>query len=110
MTRRFVPMGALIAIAAIFGSVVGTTPYPWAGTAFFSLLVMIGTLILWLILGAQWPLPMWARALVAMLLFLVVLWYSAQDTLGAPAYVFVHQAWLVAIILTCLGLVIWRPR
>lgn len=110
MAGKLVQITALIAIAGILASAMGTTSFAWSGTGFFSLLVAIEAVILVLILGAPWPFPPRGRAVVAMLLFMVVLWYSAQDTLGAPGYVFVHQVWLVGIILSCLLRALWRRR
>jgi hypothetical protein len=106
MIRNGVLVGAVMAVIAIIGSAIGTSPYPVAGTTFFVLAAAFETVALFVVLRPRSYQHSWGRALVAALLCLVTLWFSAQDTVGAPEYVFMHQRWLVAATLGCLVLAI----
>jgi hypothetical protein len=106
MIRNGVLLGALMAAIAIFSAGVGTSPYPFAGTALFALAAAFETVVLFVVLRPRSYQHSWGRALVASLLCLVTLWFSAQDTVGAPEYVFMHQRWLFVATLGCLVLAI----
>jgi hypothetical protein len=104
--RAVVLVASALAIAAIFASALSLSPFPAAGTTFFAGAVVIESgVVLWLV-GATPPRSLWFRAIAAALLGMLALWLSAQDTLGAPEYVFMHQRWLVALIIGCLGLAV----
>jgi hypothetical protein len=98
---RIAILTAIIAIAAIFGSAIGSPVYPWQGTAPFALAVALEAAVLLRILRPTAASSLGIRALVAALLALIALWFSAQDTLGAPEYVFMHQRWLAWVALAC---------
>ncbi len=102
MIRNGVLVGSFLAILVIIASGLRTSPYPVAGTAFFVFAVAFEAVALLVILRPRSYAHSWGRALIAVLLCLAVLWFSAQNTLGAPAYVFMHQRWLVAATLGCL--------
>ena len=104
MIRAVVLVGAAAAIAAIVASASNMSPFPVAGTAFFcGAIVIESAIVLWLV-DTSSPHSLWFRALAAAILGMMALWFSAQDTLGAPEYVFMHQRWLAALIIGCLGL------
>jgi|JI10StandDraft_1071094.scaffolds.fasta_scaffold844560_2 hypothetical protein len=106
MIRAVVLVASFLAIAAIFASAFSLSPFPVAGTTFFAGAVVIESgAVLWLVRASP-PRSLWFRATAAALLGMVALWFSAQDTLGAPEYVFMHQRWLAALIIGCLGLAI----
>jgi hypothetical protein len=98
---RVVVLAAIVAVAAIFGSATGSEVYPWKGTTLFSLAVVLEVAVLLRILRPTAASSLGIRALVAALLALIALWFSAQDTLGAPEYVFMHQRWLAWVALAC---------
>lgn len=99
MIRIGLLVAALVAVVAIFASAIGDSPYPVSGTLQFSCAVLLEAGALWWWLDPARVGPLWLRAILAAVLGLVALWYSAQDTLGAPEYVFMHQRWLAAVIL-----------
>ncbi len=106
MIRAVVLVASALAIAAIIASALSLSPVPVAGTTFFVGAVVIeSSVVLWLV-GACPPRSLWFRAIAAAVLGLVAMWFSAQDTIGAPEYVFMHQRWLAALIIGCLGLAI----
>jgi hypothetical protein len=107
MTRIAV-VSAVVAMAAIFGSAIGMPIYPWKGTTLFALAVAVEATALVRILQPATRQTLGVRALVAAFFSLVALWFSAQDTLGAPEYVFMHQRWLVAIAVGCCAIAAWR--
>jgi hypothetical protein len=105
---RIVAAAATAAILAIYGSATGALAYPWAGTTRFAMLVTLEAATLAIVLRSRHgSTPSATRAVFAACLCLVALWFSAQDTLGAPEYVFMHQRWLVAAALGSLGLAAW---
>lgn len=101
MIARIAILTAVVAIAAIFGSAIGSDAYPWEGTTLFALAVVLEALVLLRILRPPTAPNLGIRALAAALLALIALWFSAQDTLGAPEYVFMHQRWLAWIAVAC---------
>ena len=106
MIRAVVLVASALAIAAIYASAFSLSPFPFAGTAFFAGAVVIeSAVVLWLVGGSP-PRSLWFRAVSASLFGMVALWLSAQNTLGAPEYVFMHQRWLVALIVGCLCLAV----
>ena len=72
----------------------------------FVLLVLFESAVVLAVLRPKTYRHSWGRAIICIGLGGVALWYAAQDTEGAPIYVFIHQAWLIAVILGCLILVI----
>ena len=101
MIVRIAVLTAVVAIAAIFGSAIGSDVYPWKGATLFALAVALEAMVLLRILRPMTAPDLGIRALVAALLALIALWFSAQDTLGAPEYVFMHQRWLAWVALAC---------
>lgn len=106
MIRRIAILSAAIAVAAIFMSALGATPYPWKGTALFAGAVLLEAALVWRVLRPENRRHRGRRAMVSAALCLGFLWFAAQDTLGAPEYVFMHQRWLVWLILSCLVLAV----
>ena len=96
--RAVLLLTAALAITAIFASAMDVSPFPIAGTTIFAGAVVVESTIVLGLLRASWPRPLWSRALIAAFLGMVTLWFSAQDTLGAPEYVFMHQRWLATLI------------
>lgn len=102
LLRGSVGVAALVAIAAIAATGFGESPLPVAGVVKFSGLVMVEAIIVLSILRPGTFRHSWGRALVALGACLVALWFSAQNTLGAGEYVFMHQRWLVVLAVLCL--------
>jgi len=81
------------------------TSGPWH-PAFFAVAAVVELCVLLGILRSPRPHSLWLRALIAAVAGAAALWFAAQDTAGAPEYVFMHQRWLVALIISCLVLVV----
>lgn len=97
-----IPAGSLLAVIAVFAGDIGTVPYPARGAALFAAAAALEGLVLWAVLRPRTYWHSWGRALCAAMSCLVALWFSAQDTAGAPEFVFMHQRWLVAAAFGCL--------
>jgi FtsH-binding integral membrane protein len=104
--RNAVLIAATLAVLAIIASRIGDAPYPVKGVMIFAALVALEATTLFLILRPRTYRRSWGRAAVAVAACLVALWFSAQDTEGAPEYVFMHQKWLAAASLACLALAV----
>jgi hypothetical protein len=65
----------------------------------FVLLVMLEAAVILAVLRPNTYRHSWGRALICAGLGAAALWYAAQDTEAAPKYVFIHQGWLIAVIL-----------
>lgn len=102
-----VSVGALVTIASIIVTALGQSPVSVLHTSLFVGAVVGEALLVLALLGMPRPVAMWLRAAIAAIVCGVALWFSAQDTLGAPEYVFVHQRWLVALIVGCVLLSAW---
>lgn len=90
-------------IVAIFVLAAAESPMPYWNAGFFAVAVIVEAAVVLAVLRFA-KRSVWLGALVAAFISAIALWFSAQDTLGAPEHVFVHQRWLVALILACLVL------
>src|SRR5262245_32347730 len=106
MLRTVVVVAACLAAAAIIASGFAESTYPVLGVALFVVLVGFEAFVVLLILRPQTYRDSWGRALAASGACLVGLFLSAQNTLGAPEYVFFHQKWLAAASVALVGLAI----
>ncbi|MGH8863181.1 MAG: hypothetical protein ACREVZ_00800 [Burkholderiales bacterium] len=77
-----------------------------ANLGLFALLVFLEATAVLAVLRPKTYRHSLGRALICAGLGGVALWYAAQDTEGAPIYVFIHQGWLIAVILGCVILAI----
>jgi hypothetical protein len=96
--------GALVTELAIVVSGLLAPRYSIANLGIHVLLVMSEAAVLHVVLCLRTYRRSWGRALVAAGFGFAALWFAAQDTIGAPTYVFIHQGWLVAAIIACLVL------
>lgn len=108
MITRMVALSAAAAIAAIFASASGGSSYPWQGTTLCACAVVLEAVAIARVLHPREPRGLGRRALFSAVLAMTALWFSAQDTLGAPAYVFMHQRWLVWIIVASTAIALYR--
>lgn len=104
MIIRLVALSAFMAVAAIFASAVGGPTYPWKPTSLFAGAVLLEALAIAFVLRPRNRGALGPRSLLAASLAALALWFAAQDTLGAPEYVFMHQRWLAWMIVFCLGI------
>ena len=106
MLAKAIAAGSVLGIVAIAASAIGDASYPVKGVLWCSALVVIETTALLVVLRPSTYRQSWGRALLALLVCVVALWFSAQDTVGAPEYVFTHQKWLVTAAGGCAALAI----
>ena len=72
----------------------------------FVLLVMLEAAVIVAVLRPKTYRHSWRRALICAGLGTAALWCAARDTEGAPQYVFIHQGWLIVVIIGSLVLAI----
>jgi hypothetical protein len=98
MLRVAIFAGALVTVVGIVVSALGGPNLSLMKPAWFVVLVILEAAVLFAVLRPKTYRNSWGRALTAAGLAAVALWFAAQDTLGAPTYVFIHQAWLLAVL------------
>jgi hypothetical protein len=101
------PVAGLVAMAMLAQAARGVAPYPVGPVAAYVLAIAAEVAVLLACLRPRGDVIPWSRALLALVLFLGVLWLTAQDSLGAPAYVFVHQQWVAAACALLLVVFAW---
>ena len=106
MLRNSVLVAALSAIAAIVASGLGGEAYPAGGVTLYAGLTVIEAAVLLAVLRPKTYRQSWGRALAAVGACVVALILSAENTMGAPEYVYTHQKWLVAVGIAFLALAI----
>lgn len=104
MLRVGILAGALVTVVAIVVSALERPNLPLVKPAWFVVLVILEAVALFAVFRPKTYLNSWGRALSSAALTAVTLWFAAQDTLGAPTYVFIHQAWLLAVLFCSLVL------
>lgn len=101
------PVAGGVAIAVLAQAARAVAPYPVGPVAAYASAIAVEVAVLMACLRPRGDVIPWSRALLALALFLGVLWMTAQDSLGAPEYVFVHQRWVAAACALLLVVFAW---
>jgi hypothetical protein len=80
----------------MIASTSGGAVYPIKDVTLYCGAVIVEAAVLWAVLRPGTYRNSWRRALLGAGLCALALWGSAQNTSGAPEYVFTHQRWLAA--------------
>lgn len=101
------PVAGLVAMVMLAQVARAVVPFPSMQVAAYVLAIVAEVAALMACLRPRGDVIPWSRALLALLLFLGVLWWTAQDSLGAPDYVFVHQQWVAGVCALLLVVFAW---